>query len=499
MYKLSCQVFWINRTSVGQFSPNKTTNNQKKHQGLRSFSIFCHQYLHMKKLILAFAFLPLLSFGQNHPANLKKIYNTELSTGHTYDNLRYLCKVIGNRLSGSPGAAAAVEWTRQLMESYDFDTVYLQPVMVPHWERGGKDVVKITNSIKHGIVELSALALGNTQGTGAKGLVGQVLEVKSIDQLKSLSTQVKGKIVFFNGPMDPTQIDAFAAYGGANSQRSNGAAEASKLGAVGAIVRSLSNRVDDIPHTGNQRYAPDFPKIPALAISTQDAELLSQLLSEQSDLKLYLESHGEMKTEKLSYNVIGEITGSEKPEEIIAVGGHLDSWDVGEGAHDDGAGCMQAIEVLRLYKQLGWKPKRTIRAVMWMNEENGLRGGQEYARVAKANGEKHIAAIESDSGGFLPIGFSSTGTDSQRGKLASWADLLRPYQIWNLQRPGGGADIGPLRDQGPILIGLLPDSQKYFIYHHTEADVFEVVDQRELELGAAAMAALVYLIDYEGI
>lgn len=463
------------------------------------FLFFAKESTLMKKLILAFAFVPFLSFGQNHQANLKKIYDTELSGGHTYDNLRYLCKVIGNRLSGSPGAAASVEWTRQLMESYDFDTVYLQPVMVPHWERGGKDVVKITNSVKHGVVELSALALGNTQGTGAKGLLGQVVEVKSIDQLKSLGAQVKGKIVFFNGPMDPTKIDAFEAYGGANAQRSSGAAEASKLGAVGAIVRSLSNRIDDIPHTGNQRYAADFPKIPALAISTQDAELLSQLLAEQADLKLYLESHGEMKTEKLSYNVIGEIRGSEKPEEIIAVGGHLDSWDVGEGAHDDGAGCMQAIEVLRLYKALGWKPKRTIRAVMWMNEENGLRGGQEYARVAKAKGEKHIAAIESDSGGFLPIGFSSTGTDAQRGKLASWADLLRPYQLWNLQKPGGGADIGPLGDQGPILIGLLPDSQKYFIYHHTEADVFEVVDQRELELGAAAMAALVYLIEQEGI
>jgi Zn-dependent M28 family amino/carboxypeptidase len=453
----------------------------------------------MKKIFLALAFVPFLAQGQNHEENIRKIYDTELSTGHSYQNLRYLTKEIGNRLSGSPGAAAAVEWTRQLMESYGFDTVYLQPVMVPHWERGGKDVVKIVNSNKHGSLELNALALGNTQGTGPSGLVAQVVEVKSIQELQSLGEKVKGKIVFFNGPMDPTKIDAFAAYGGANAQRSSGAGEASKLGAVGSIVRSLSNRIDDIPHTGNQRYNPDYPKIPALAISTKDAELLSALLAEQADLKLYLESHGEMKPDKLSYNVIGEIRGSEKPEEIIAVGGHLDSWDVGEGAHDDGAGCIQGIEVLRLYKALGWTPKRTIRAVMWMNEENGLRGGQEYARVAKEKGEKHIAGIESDSGGFLPIGFSSTGTDAQRAKLASWAELLRPYQLWSLDRPGGGADIGPLRDQGPILIGLKPDSQKYFIYHHTAADVFEVVDQRELELGAAAMAALVYLIEQNGI
>lgn len=453
----------------------------------------------MKKNFLALAFVPLLAQGQSHEENIRKIYDTELSAGHSYQNLRYLTKEIGNRLSGSPGAAAAVEWTRQLMESYDFDTVYLQPVIVPHWERGGKDVVKIVNSNKHGSLELNALALGNTQGTGPSGLLAQVVEVKSIQELQSLGEKVKGKIVFFNGPMDPTKIDAFAAYGGANAQRSSGAGEASKLGAVGSIVRSLSNRIDDIPHTGNQRYHPDFPKIPALAISTKDAELLSALLTEQADLKLYLESHGEMKPDKLSYNVIGEIRGSEVPEEIIAVGGHLDSWDVGEGAHDDGAGCIQGIEVLRLYKALGWTPKRTIRAVMWMNEENGLRGGQEYARMAKEKGEKHIAGIESDSGGFLPIGFSSTGTEAQRAKLASWGELLRPYQLWSLDRPGGGADIGPLRDQGPILIGLKPDSQKYFIYHHTAADVFEAVDQRELELGAAAMAALVYLIEQDGI
>ena len=453
----------------------------------------------MKKLLLLLFLLPGFSMAQDHEANIKKIYDAELYSGHTYQNLRYLCKEIGNRLAGSPGAAAAVEWTRQLMESYGFDTVYLQPVMVPHWERGGKDVVKIINSGKHGQLELTALALGNTHGTGAKGLIGEVVEVKSIPELKVLGEKVRGKIVFFNGPMDPTMIDAFTAYGGANAQRSAGAGEASKLGAIGSIVRSLSNRIDDIPHTGNQRYNPDFPKIPALAISTQDAELLSELLAEQPDLKLYLESHGEMKPDKLSYNVIGEIRGSEKPEEIIAVGGHLDSWDVGEGAHDDGAGCMQGIEALRLYKEFGWKPKRTIRAVMWMNEENGLRGGQEYAKVAKEKGEKHIAAIESDSGGFLPIGFSSSGSDEQRAKLASWAPYFRPYQVWNLEKPGGGADIGPLRDRGPILIGLEPDSQKYFIYHHTEVDVFEAVDQRELELGAAAMTALVYLLEQEGI
>ena len=453
----------------------------------------------MKKILFLLFLCPLILKAQNHSENIQKIFNYELTEGETYENLRYLCKEIGNRISGSPQAAAAVEYTKQLMESYGFDTVYLQPVMVPHWVRGGKEQAKVLNSSKLGAVDLNVLALGNSRGTGPNGLVGEVVEVYGIEGLRKLGEQVKGKIVFFNQPMDPTLINTFQAYGGANGQRGSGAAEAAKYGAVAVLVRSLTNRVDEFPHTGNQRYNPDYPEIPALAISTKDAELLSSLLKGQKDLKVYLQNNSMMKEEVLSYNVIGEIRGSEKPEEIIAVGGHLDSWDVGEGAHDDGAGCMQAIEVLRIYKEMGWKPKRTLRAVMWMNEENGLRGGQEYAKVAKAKGEKHIAAIESDAGGFIPLGFSSSGTEVQRSKLASWRDLFTPYNIWKFDVPGGGADIGPLRDQGPILIGLHPDSQRYFNYHHTAADVFEVVDQRELELGAAAMTALVYLIEQEGI
>jgi hypothetical protein len=453
----------------------------------------------MKYLLSLMVALPLLCLGQTHQENIKKLFDTELTNGHAYKNLRVLCKEIGNRLSGSPEAAAAVEYTRQLMESYGFDTVYLQPVMVPHWVRGERDVVRIINSNKVGTKELNSLALGNAIGTGPGGLVGEIIEVSGIDQVNELGKKVEGKIVFYNGAMDPTLVNTFSAYGGAVSQRGSGASEAAKFGARAVIIRSMSNRKDDIPHTGSLRYKALMPIIPALAISTNDADLLSGLLKDQPNLKIYLESHGKQLEDVLSYNVIGEIRGTEKPEEIIAVGGHLDSWDVGEGAHDDGSGCIQAIEALRLYKALGWKPKRTIRAVMWMNEENGLRGGTEYARVAKEKGEKHIAALESDSGGFLPIGFSSTGKDEQRAKLMSWKEYFLPYNIWQFERMGGGADIGPLRDQGPLLIGLSPDSQKYFIYHHTPADVFEAVDQRELELGAAAMAAMVYLLEQEGI
>ncbi len=453
----------------------------------------------MKNLLLLLALLPNLVHSQTHEENIKKLFDTELTNGHAYQNLRVLCKQIGHRLSGSPQAAAAVEYTRQLMLSYGFDTVYLQPVMVPHWVRGERDIVRIVNSDKVGTRELNSLALGNSVGTGTGGISGEVIEVKSIDEVNALGKKVEGKIVFYNGEMDPTKITTFSAYGAAVAQRGSGASEAAKFGAKAVVIRSMSNRRDDIPHTGALNYKPLMPHIPALAISTNDADLLSSLLKEQTGLKLYLESHGKMLPDILSYNVIGEIRGTEMPEEIIAVGGHLDSWDVGEGAHDDGAGCIQAIEALRLYKVLGWKPKRTIRAVMWMNEENGLRGGREYARVAKEKGEKHIAALESDSGGFLPNGFSSTGTDEQREKLMSWKDYFLPYHIWQFDRRGGGADIGPLRDQGPLLIGLTPDSQKYFIYHHTPADVFEAVDQRELELGAAAMAAMVYLLEQEGM
>lgn len=453
----------------------------------------------MKKIISFVVLFPLLLTAQKHEENIKKIFDETLTNSPIHENLRVLCKEIGNRLSGSPEAAAAVEYTKQLMESYDFDEVYLQPVMVPHWVRGAQEKARVVNSNKLGSFDMTCTALGNSIGTGPGGLVGEVIEVSGIEEVNKLGKQVEGKIVFYNGPMDPTIINTFRAYGGAVGQRGAGASEAAKFGAKAVIIRSVTNRRDDIPHTGSLRYNPDHPKIPALAITTNDADKLSGLLRDQDDLKVYLESYGEQLEDVLSYNVIGEIKGSEKPDEIIAVGGHLDSWDVGEGAHDDGGGCMQGIEVLRTFKALNWKPKRTIRAVMWMNEENGLRGGTEYAKVAKEKGENHIAAIESDAGAFRPEGFGSRGDEKQRKKLLSWKEYFLPYGVWNLDQPGGGADIGPLSDQGTLLIGLRPNTQMYFNFHHTPADVFEVVDKRELELGAASMTALVYLISEEGL
>ncbi len=431
---------------------------------------------------------------------VKSIFNEALLNGRSYEVLDYLSNEIGGRLAGSPQAAAAVEYTREVMVDFGFDTVFLQPVMVPHWVRGNVEQAKIANSEKLGSVSVNICALGNSIGTGPGGISAQVVEVKNFEELRKLgSDKVKGKIVFFNRPLDPTLINTFRAYGGAVNQRGGGPVEAAKLGAIGVVVRSMNLSQDDIPHTGATNYADGVPKIPAVALSTNDSNLLSSLLKDDTDLSFYFETHCEMKPDVLSYNVVGEIKGSQYPDEYIIVGGHLDSWDLGDGAHDDGAGCVQSIEVLRLFKALGIKPKRTLRAVMFMNEENGLRGGRKYAELAEENNEKHIAAIESDRGGFTPKGFTIGGGDEVYNKIESWKPIFSDYGINEFIKGGGGADIGPLRSQGTALIGFYPDSQRYFDYHHTSIDTFDKVNKRELELGAASMAALVYLIDTHGL
>jgi carboxypeptidase Q len=454
----------------------------------------------MKKFV-TFIFLITCAIANAQPeqTEIKRIFDAELSAGKSYDLLHHLATKIGSRLSGSPGAAAAVEWTRHAMEQFA-DTVWLQPVLVPHWVRGDKESARIVNSKKRGTIELNVCALGGSTGTGVQGISAPVVEVKTFEELKQLGEKaVKGKIVFFNRAMDPTRLNTFSAYSGAVDQRAGGASEAAKLGAIGVIVRSMGSNIEDYPHTGGVKYAPNIPKIPAFAVSTKHAEILSQALKEEKDFQVYLESHCETFPDAPSFNVIGEIKGSENPEQFIVVSGHLDSWDLGQGAHDDGAGCVQAMEVLRLFKILGYKPKHTIRAVMYMNEENGLRGGSEYARQSQLKNEKHIAAMESDRGGFTPRGFSISATDDQRKKFQEWRELFAPYGLTDFDQEGGGADIGPLASQNVPLIGFLPDSQRYFKYHHTSEDTIDKVDKRELELGAAAMAALVYLIDQKGL
>lgn len=456
-------------------------------------------------LVVAVTALTLPAMAQQKSVSdsvtIRKIYNEALTSTESYENLRYLSKQIGARLSGSPQAAAAVEWSRQLMEKMDLDTVYLQEVMVPHWVRGDKEIGRVLNSKLVGTVDMNIAALGASVGTGRQGLSAGVVEVQDFEELEKLGRKkVKGKIVFFNRPFDNTHVYTPLAYGGAVDQRGGSPAAAAKLGAVGVLVRSMTNDIQDVPHTGSTRYEDGVEKIPAAAISTKGAEQLSSLLKDDPELKFYMRMTPETLPDVLSYNVIGELRGTEKPHELIVVGGHLDSWDLGEGAHDDGTGCMQAIEVLRLFTELDIRPKRTVRAVLFMNEENGLRGGTKYAEVAKANGEKHIAAIESDAGGFTPRGFGMEGSAAQLAKLKSWRPVLEPYGLADLSAGHGGADIGPLKGQGTVaLIGYKPDSQRYFDYHHTEIDVFENVNRREMQLGAAAMASLVYLISEYGM
>lgn len=456
----------------------------------------------MKKVLLIVSFL-LFVFAataqSQDETTIKQFFDKALTEGKSYQWLEYLSTKVGSRLSGSPGAAAGVEWTRHEMENYA-DSVWLQPVMVPHWVRGQKEIGRVVNSKKMGTVEMNVCALGGSVGTGPSGISGNIVEVKDFDELKQLGEKnIKGKIVFFNRPMDATKISTFAAYGGAVNQRGSGASEAAKYGAIGVVVRSMGSNLEDYPHTGGLRYAPNISQIPAIAIATRHAETLSKMLKSDATLQFYFETHCITLADAPSYNVIGEIKGSEYSDEIIVVSGHLDSWDLAQGAHDDGAGCVQAMDVLYLYKILGIKPKRTIRAVMYMNEENGLRGGIEYAKQAELKKEKHIAAIESDRGGFTPRGFTMSADDVAKNKIKSWKPLLEVYGLTDFSQEGGGADIGPLAPQGVPLIGYLPDSQRYFDYHHTREDTFDKVSKRELELGSASMAALVYLIDTYGL
>jgi len=430
---------------------------------------------------------------------IRTIYDEALTNGQAYDWLTYMTTKIGGRLAGSPESMAAVEYGRQMLDTLGMDRVYLQECQVPHWIRGDIETVRVVHS-ELGSMDLKAATLGNSIGT-AKGIKAEVVEVQSLDEVEELGSKVKGKIVFYNRPMNPKQLRTFNAYGGAVDQRVFGASKAAKFGAVGTIVRSMTTRLDDFPHTGTLVYEEGVAKIPSMAISTNDAEKLSDAL-EMGKVEIYMHTNCQTLSDKKSYNVIGEIKGSTHPDEIILVGGHLDSWDTGDGAHDDGAGCVHAMQVLATLQELNYKPKRTIRCVLFMNEENGLSGGTTYARISNEKSEYHMAAIESDAGGFSPRGFGVGGTPEalkiKFPHVRNWLDILSPYGI-QLSPGGGGADINPLKSQGGLLFGLRPDSQRYFDFHHTAIDRIDAVNKRELTLGAAAMTSLVYLLDKYGL
>ena len=456
----------------------------------------------MKNFLLStLLIIPFFVFSQTDEKVISEIYTNSLTNGQSYSWLDHLSNNIGSRLSGSLGAEKAVEWTKEELETMGLDKVWLQPVMVPKWVRGVPEFAYIETSPGK-TIKVNICALGGSISTPPTGLKSKIIEVSGVDELEKLGAEnIEGKIVFFNRPMDASLINTFESYGGCVNQRYSGAMDASKFGAIGVIVRSMNLRIDDFPHTGSMTYGdiPPQDRIPSAAISTKHADLLSAMVKLDNNVQFYFKQNSKQLEDVLSHNVIGEITGSEFPDEYIVVGGHLDSWDLGDGAHDDGAGCTQSMEVLRLLKLSGIKPKRSIRVVLFMNEENGLRGGNKYAEIAAQKNENHIFALESDAGGFTPRGFYFDCDQSNFEQILSWKSLFKPYLIHFFELGGSGADIGPLKNDTNVLSGLKPDSQRYFDYHHAPNDTFDAVNKRELELGAATMTSLVYLIDKYGI
>jgi len=446
-------------------------------------------------------FLAFNVFSQNDEEMLKEIFNTSMNSSSSYELLDYLSNEIGGRLSGSLNAERAVKWGEKELNNIGFNKVWLQELMVPKWVRGPKEFALIET--QPGITfNVDVCALGGSVATPSVGIKANVVEVKSFEELKELGKQnIDGKIIFFNRPMQSNLISTFQAYGEAVSQRTNGAAEAVKYGAIGVIVRSMSLRLDDNPHTGTMSYGnlPNSKKIPAAAISTNAAEKLSDLLILNPKLKFLLRQQCKQYKDVVSHNVIAEIKGSEYPDEIILIGGHLDSWDLGDGSHDDGAGIVQSMDILNIFNKINYVPKRTIRIVLFMNEENGTRGAKKYSEVSKKNNLNHIFALESDAGGFSPRGFSFTSNLKNFKRIQSWRKLFEPYLIHSFLLGGSGADIAPLENGNNVLAGLRPDSQRYFDYHHTSIDTFDAINKRELELGTFAMTSLVYLFDKYGI
>jgi carboxypeptidase Q len=481
----------------------------------------------MKKVLLS-AILYLL-FSIFNPAlpqeqdslMISRIFADALTHTDSYQNLEFLCTKIGGRLAGTSESLKAVKWAEKLLRSMSPDTVFLQECKVRHWEIGDKEVGKVISS-RIGNHELHPCALGGSVPTGGNGIMAKVIEVKDFNELKLLGKEkVTGKIVFFNHPADPALYNTFAAYGGVAGYRVRGAVQAAYYGAVAMIDRSATPSRDEFPHTGIMHYADTVKKIPALSVSTNEADRLSQWLKSDPGLSVFLKTSCIEHPETVSYNVIAEIRGTEFPDKIIAFGGHLDAWDKGQGAHDDGAGVVQTIDILRLYRSLGIQPRHTIRVVVFMDEEMEQGGAEAYADAAKKILDagswmlnkkdttivghrssiirRHIAAIEADRGGFTPWGFSIDATDEQVKKVQSWKNLLLPYGLYLFEKGGSGVDIRDLKPLGVSLFGLVTDMQRYFDYHHSANDTFNNVNIRELQLGTAAMAALVYLIDEYGL
>ena len=458
----------------------------------------------MKKLWFIFMCTSIFLNAQNEEdinKQISKIYRKALIEGKSYDWLDHLTNQIGGRLSGSLNMESAVKWAKEELDGLPLDSVWLQAVMVPKWVRGTFEYANIESSPGN-TINVNICALGGSIATPSIGIRANVVEVKHLDDLAKLGKEkIKGKIVFFNRSMQADLINTFKAYSSAVDQRYSGAAEAAKYGALAVIVRSMNFRLDDHPHTGVMSYGdlPTNKRIPAAAISTNDADLLSSMIALNPKLRFFIKQNCKNYPEVKSYNVIAQINGEETPDKIILVGAHLDSWDLGDGAHDDGAGVVQSMEVMRLISLKDFRPKNTIRLVLFANEENGLKGAKTYSKNVKKNNEEHLLALESDAGGFTPRGFSFDTEDHYFNKILSWRPYFIPYYIHLFERNGSGADVSLLKGNAKVLAGLKTDSQRYFIHHHSEMDTFDQINKRELELGAATMATLVYLTDQLGL
>lgn len=464
----------------------------------------------LRRLLLATLSVATAAFAQTAPTptpnssdpatTLAAIFAEALARGQAFENLRSLVHNSPGRLSGSKSLERAVVSTGKMLTALGLDRVYKQDVRVPHWERGSSESVIMTR--QNSTTRLNAVALGGSVPSPSMGTTAEVIELKSLDELATLGREkISGKIVFFNRPMNPTHVLTGRAYGEAGDQRNRGPGLAATYGAVAVLTRSLTLAQDDIPHTGNTTYAPNQPKIPAAALSTVAADKLSATLTTEPKLRVTIKINSRWLPDAPSHNVIGEIRGAEFPDKIILVGGHLDSWDITPGAHDNGSGCVQSIEVLRLFRALHLKPRHTLRCVLFTNEENGTRGSIAYAAAAKAKQERHLFAVESDNGGFQPRGFNlgSTRGPVHERAAAQWRTLFEPYGISSFVKGTGGADVTPLLAQGATVAGLTPDSQRYFDYHHTTTDTLDKVNPRELHLGAAALASLIWLVDTQGL
>lgn len=411
-----------------------------------------------------------------------------LAQGEAYENLAELVK-IGPRMAGSPGAAKALAWAKAKMESYGFRNVSFLPMTAPVWHRGKVETAVLQSTAQQ--VPLAVTALGGSVSTPKGGVTAEVVRVKGLDDVKRLGNAVRGHIVFYDRPMDPAQPDAFEAYSKAVDQRVAGASQAARYGAVAVVVRSVGSLPDDDhPHTGAVHYKPDAGKIPAAALSTHAANTLAAALAQNRSVKLHLELSGQVEPPVASFNVMGELQGSDKPSEVVLLAAHIDSWDLGVGAQDDGAGMVEAIEALRAIKALGVKPRRTIRVVLFMSEETGGQGAEDYAKVVAKSGHKHLAAIESDGGGGAPVAISVDAASSQVAALTKLVQTVPVLAHLAVHQGYSGTDVEPLKDGGTLTIELVPDGTHYFDYHHSALDQLASIQKPELLKSAAAMAAL---------